>query len=98
MMKKRYAIFTLSLLCLTQVGHADVAATYSKSCATCHDTGEFNAPKKGDGATWQKLKAQKGMDGLVKSTKSGMPQMPAKGLCQSCSDEEFRQLIDYMSK
>ncbi len=97
-MKKTHLILMASLLCLTQASHADTAATYSKSCATCHDTGEFNAPKKGDSATWQKLKAQKGMDGLVKSTKSGMPQMPAKGLCQNCSDEEFRQLIDYMSK
>lgn len=77
---------------------ADVASTYQKSCAACHDSGNLSAPKKGDTQVWQKLKAQKGMDGLVKSTRQGMPQMPAMGLCQTCSDKEFAELIDYMSK
>lgn len=91
------AIASLALVA-TGVSHADVATTYQKTCATCHDSGALNAPKKGDKATWDKLKAQKGMDTLVKNTKKGMPQMPAKGLCQSCSDDEFRALIDYMAK
>lgn len=88
----------LSLLMIGSAAYADVAATYNKSCATCHDSGALNAPKKGDVAKWQSLKSQKGMDALIKSTRQGMPQMPAKGLCQTCSDDDFRSLIDYMSK
>lgn len=71
---------------------------YTKTCGVCHDTGNLNAPKKGDKAAWDKLKAKKSTDELIKSTKQGMPQMPAKGLCNDCSDDEFRSMIDYMSK
>ncbi|MFB6348036.1 c-type cytochrome [Moraxella marmotae] len=77
---------------------ADIGKTYEQSCAACHDTGAFDAPKKGDTATWQQLKSQKGIEKLVKSTRQGMPQMPAMGLCQSCSDKDFADLIDYMSR
>lgn len=85
-------------LLLANISHADVASTYAKTCGTCHDSGALNAPKRGDKATWDRLKTQKGMDTLVKSTRQGMPQMPAKGLCQTCSDEDFRSLIEYMAK
>ena len=77
---------------------ADVKQIYSDSCAACHDSGALNAPKKGDKARWQALKQQKGMDTLVKSVKSGMVQMPAGGLCSSCSDQDYRALIEYMSQ
>lgn len=76
----------------------DIATIYNNSCAACHDSGALNAPKKGDRATWQKLIKQKGMDGLVNSVKGGMIQMPAGGLHESGNDEEYRKLIEYMSK
>lgn len=85
-------------LVMASASHADVASTYAKTCATCHDSGALNAPKRGDKATWDRLKSQKGMEGLIKSTKQGMPQMPARGLCQSCSNEDFHALIEYMAK
>lgn len=80
------------------LGVANIATTYQKTCGACHDDGALHAPKKGDKARWQTLIAKKGMENLIKSTKQGMPQMPAMGLCQTCSDQEFRELIDYMSK
>lgn len=76
----------------------DISTTYASTCGVCHDQGNLNAPKKGDKAAWQRLITQKGMAALVKSTKDGMPQMPARGLCNSCSDEDFAALIDYMAK
>ncbi len=84
---------------LSIVAHTkDTVATYEKTCAACHDSGALNAPKKGDKATWNKLKSQKGIDNLVKNTRQGLPQMPAMGLCRTCSDDDFRALIDYMSQ
>ena len=88
----------IALILLANSSFADTASTYQKTCATCHEGGVLNAPKKGDKTTWQHLMSQKGMDGLVKSTKQGMPQMPAKGLCATCSDDDFRQLIEYMKQ
>ncbi len=78
--------------------YADIEKIYAQSCATCHDGGTFNAPKKGDVATWHRLNQQKGKEALIKSIRQGMPQMPAMGLCQNCTDEDFAKLIDYMSK
>lgn len=77
---------------------ADIAITYDNSCAACHDSGALNAIKKGDSAKWQQLIQQKGMSALVESVKGGMIQMPAGGLCDNCSDEDYRKLIEYMSK
>lgn len=91
---------TVSLSCCLfgQIAQANAPAQYAQSCGVCHTTGNLNAPKTGDKVTWDRLKAQKGMDGLIRSTKQGMPQMPAKGMCGSCTDDDFAKLIEYMSK
>ena len=88
----------LSGIMISSAGAADIATTYNNSCAACHDSGALNAIKKGDSAKWQKLIEQKGMPTLIKSVKSGMIQMPAGGLCDTCSDDDYRKLIEYMSK
>lgn len=88
----------ITLILLANSAFADTASTYQKTCAACHDSGALNAPKKGDKNRWQALISKKGMNGLILSTKQGMPQMPAKGLCTTCSDDEFRQLIEFMAK
>lgn len=94
-----------ALLSGAQLAHADVGKLYSDSCAACHDSGALNAIKKGDTARWNALIQQKGMDALVRSVKVGMIQMPAGGLCKNptdaskiCSDNQYRELIEYMSK
>ena len=55
------------------------------------------APKTGDQAAW-KPRLDKGMDTLVKHVKEGYNAMPPGGMCGDCSDEEYRALIEYMSK
>ena len=62
------------------------------------DSGALNAIKKGDSAKWQQLMKQKSMPALISSVKNGMTQMPAGGLCNNCSDDDYRKLIEYMSK
>lgn len=77
---------------------ADIATTYDNSCAACHDSGALNAIKKGDSVKWQQLIEQKSMPTLINSVKGGMIQMPAGGLCDNCSDDDYRKLIEYMSE
>lgn len=77
---------------------ADIATTYDNSCAACHDSGALNAIKKGDSAKWQQLMKQKSMPALIYSVKNGMTQMPAGGLCNDCSDDDYRKLVEYMSE
>lgn len=100
-LKRFFKVMTLGAgmtLFTLNMAAADVASQYATSCARCHDSGVLGAPKKGDKPAWQALKKAKGMNGLVSSVKKGMPQMPAGGLCKDCSDEDFKQLIDYMSQ
>lgn len=69
---------------------------YNKSCAVCHAQGVAGAPMIGDEAAWEPRLA-KGMDALLGSVKNGLNAMPPMGMCFDCSDEEYRELIAYMS-
>ncbi len=76
---------------------ADTNELYKQSCATCHGAGVLGAPKTGDTAAWAvRLKA--GMPALVKHTKDGYKNMPARGLCNTCSDDDYANLIKLMAK
>lgn len=92
------AALALSGVMMTGANAADTATTYNNSCAVCHDSGALNAIKKGDSATWQQYKQQKDLPALIDSVKGGLIQMPAGGLCDGCSDDDYRELIEYMSK
>ena len=89
--------FLLSTAVISSASAVDAPTLYKASCAVCHDSGALNAPKKGDKAAWDNIK-KKGMPALVNGVKNGMMQMPAGGLCADCKDEDYRQLIEYMSQ
>lgn len=98
-------LLSSALLAGAQFAQADVGKLYNESCAACHDSGALNAIKKGDSASWNALIQQKGMDKLVQSVKVGIIPMPAGGLCKNpanakgiCTDKQYRELIEYMSK
>ncbi len=92
------AVMLTSIVMMNSSIAADISMTYEDSCAACHNSGALGAIQKGNGTAWDKLKQQKGMPALVESVKGGMIQMPAGGLCEDCNDEDYRNLIDYMSK
>ena len=50
---------TLMLSSIPVLGNADVAKRYEASCATCHSSGAFDAPQKGDSQYCEKLKSEK---------------------------------------
>lgn len=68
---------------------------YTKFCVACHATGALNAPKFGDAAAWGPRKAQ-GTDTLYLHSINGLNQMPAKGTCATCSDDEIKAAVDHM--
>lgn len=95
-MKKVIALAS-ALMISASVNAFDVTAKYNQSCMACHAAGVAGAPKSFDAAAWApRLKT--GMDTLVASVKNGKGAMPPKGLCMDCSDDQFKQLINYMSK
>jgi len=77
------------------------ADIYQTTCFGCHGTGAGGAPKKGDTAAWAPRVAQ-GMDVLFDHAwngftgKSGM--MPARGTCMSCSEDEIKDTIKFITK
>lgn len=90
-------VLALSALLLAGVAGADVEARYNKSCVFCHGSGAAGAPVKGDQAAWAP-RLEKGMDALLQSTRQGVGGMPPGGMCGDCSDDDYRALIEYMSK
>lgn len=94
-MRKTFAAVLLSLMAAAT--HAGVEEKYNTSCTFCHSSGAAGAPKTGDKAAWEPRLA-KGMDALVKSAREGLNAMPPKGMCADCTDEDFRALIEYMTK
>ncbi len=74
----------------------DGEGIYNKFCFSCHAAGVAGAPKLGDVEAWAPRVAQ-GMDIMMKHVVEGMPPgMPAKGLCNQCSEEELAASLNYM--
>ena len=97
-MKKLYIIVVLSALAnMAQATDKAVVSLYNKSCIACHSSGAAGAPKTGAVEQWQH-RLKKGMDTLVMNVDKGLNAMPAKGMCYDCSTDDFKALIEYMSK
>ena len=70
--------------------------TYNRFCFSCHQSGIAGAPRMGDVTAWAPRIA-KGRELLLANTKTGItPGMPAMGLCNSCTEQDLIDVIDYM--
>jgi cytochrome c5 len=97
-MKKLAVIVAFfSVILSSQVNAADIEAKYGKACATCHGAGVLGAPKKGDTTAWEP-RLKQGSDTLLSRVVNGYKNMPAKGLCNDCSDDDYIALIKFMSQ
>lgn len=96
-MKKLISAVFCSVLMAAPVYASDIEAKYAKSCATCHGAGVLGAPKKGDNAAWEP-RLKQSTEVLLSRVVSGYKNMPAKGLCNDCSDADYIALIKFMSQ
>ena len=87
------AALTLSASVSAQEGKA----VYDKACQVCHSMGIAGAPKAHDAAAWAP-RLELGLDALVSTIKTGKGAMPPGGMCTDCTDEDYKNAIDYMSK
>lgn len=74
-----------------------LAEKYDRACRSCHALPDSGAPLTGFAPQWQPRIAERGVEGLLASTKAGFNNMPARGLCADCSDDDFRGLIAFMN-
>ncbi len=68
---------------------------YQKYCAACHMGGGGGAPKFGNAAQWEPIVKQ-GMPKVYDNAIKGIDGMPAKGNCESCTDEQIKSAVDYL--
>ena len=90
-------ILVVALTFNSQLLANETEAKYQATCFACHGTGAPGIPQKGDKAAWEPRLAQ-GAEAMLNSVKNGKGAMPPGGLCADCSDEQFKALIDYISK
>jgi glucose/arabinose dehydrogenase/cytochrome c5 len=83
------------LLERTTPGMRSGAAVYDMFCATCHSAGAAGAPQVNDAAEWA-TRLAKGRDALYESTILGYGDMPSRGFCEDCTDEELGLAVDFM--
>ncbi|WP_339668989.1 c-type cytochrome [Dasania marina] len=96
-MKKLLLVVLLPFVAvMAQASEQAVSKYYAKTCAICHTSGVANAPKTGVASDWAP-RLEKGMDAMVHSVQNGLNAMPPKGMCMSCSADDFKALIEYMS-
>ena len=87
---------TLGVMQLAQNSDGfEVERVYMQSCWACHNSGAAGAPKVGTAADWAP-RIEKGMDTLLANAINGINAMPAKGLCFTCTDDDLRDLVQYM--
>lgn len=91
------SVILMTTLFMFNTAQADVTGKYNASCATCHQAGVLGAPKTGDKSAWASH-LKKGMNTLINNTKNGYKNMPARGLCDDCSDADYEALIKLMTK
>jgi cytochrome c5 len=92
-----FLVISMSSSWVNMAHAADTNELYKQSCSTCHSAGVLGAPKAGDTAAWA-ARMRVGIPALVKHTKDGYKNMPARGLCNSCTDEDYANLIKLMAK
>ena len=71
-------------------------ATYEGYCSGCHAMGSGGAPKMGDAAAWDALTKKTSLTQIYANAIHGINGMPAKGTCNSCSEDEIKVTVDYM--
>jgi len=69
---------------------------YVNACIICHQKGELGAPRIGDSSNWYMRLKDTGLTGLYRHAINGYNQMPVKGACVTCSDNDIISAINYI--
>jgi len=73
----------------------DPRLIYELVCSGCHDTGANGAPLPGDTERWREIARQPRAQ-IQRRVIDGFGAMPARGLCNICTDAHLRATTDYM--
>lgn len=79
----------------TGKGGIPPATVYAAVCAGCHDSGAYQSPLLNDAERWQAIR-QQSLDEVYQRVLQGYGDMPARGLCDFCSDIDLRGAVEWM--
>lgn len=98
-MKKLALVALMAAAATTAIadGARDTTELYNRACMACHASGAAGAPIAHNAEAWAPRLA-KGMDVLVASARNGLNAMPPRAMCMDCTDDEYKALIEFMSK
>ncbi|MCG6934004.1 MAG: c-type cytochrome [Gallionella sp.] len=68
---------------------------FNHACKFCHGVGRMGAPKVGDQAAWSD-RIKQGESKLDDHAFLGYGNMPARGDCNTCSDEDIINAVSYI--
>jgi cytochrome c5 len=68
---------------------------FNHACKFCHGAGRMGAPKIGDKAGWSE-RIKQGESKLTDHAFLGYRNMPARGDCNTCSDQDIVDAVSYM--
>lgn len=71
------------------------ATVYVAVCAGCHDTGAYQSPRLDDAVRWRAIRSQP-LELTHQRVLDGYGLMPARGLCDFCSDRDLRDAVRHM--
>lgn len=75
----------------------DISWVYPLVCSGCHDSGAYGAPALAEPGEWDEVLARP-REEVHRRVIEGHGAMPARGLCDLCSDAHLRQVTDEMLK
>ncbi|MGA8862603.1 MAG: c-type cytochrome [Gallionella sp.] len=70
-------------------------AVFNHACKFCHGVGRMGAPKIGDKAAWSG-RIKQGESKLTDHAFLGYRNMPARGDCNTCSDQDIVDAVSYI--
>lgn len=71
------------------------AKVYDEVCDKCHKMGVDEAPVVGETGAWAP-RIDKGEDVLYRHVLEGFNEMPARGECEFCTDQQLRAAMEHM--
>ena len=92
-------LLTLLVMISPPLAAEDGATVFEDACASCHSGGFAgwwrDAPDIDDKEAWAPLLV-KGVEALTLATINGIGEMPPRGRCETCTDEQIRAAVDYI--
>ena len=70
-------------------------AVFNHACKFCHGVGRMGAPRVGDKAAWSE-RIKQGESKLTDHAFLGYRNMPARGDCNTCNDQDIVNAVAYM--